>query len=67
MPCPLNQNCPETGTRVTINGQSCYEAVARIGRYVCYNYERVSSECCQRCLQVKRPDKVGAFMRVETV
>ncbi|KAH3877447.1 uncharacterized protein LOC127871461 [Dreissena polymorpha] len=52
-------NCPVTGTRVTINGLSCHSAISQLGRYVCYNYERVSGDCCERCLQVKRPDKAG--------
>lgn len=52
-------NCPMTNTRVTINGLTCHNAVAQLGPYVCYNYERVSTECCERCLQVKRPENLG--------
>lgn len=51
--------CPVTNMRVTINGLSCSSAVAQLGNFVCYNYERVSTECCEICLQVKRSSRTG--------
>jgi len=52
-------NCPSDNLRVTINGLPCANAVSQLGPYVCYNYERVSTECCERCLQVKRAEHQG--------
>ncbi|XP_060606693.1 uncharacterized protein LOC132758989 [Ruditapes philippinarum] len=51
--------CTAMNVRVTINGLSCTNAVAQLGPYVCYNYERVSTECCERCLQVKNSENTG--------
>ena len=48
------QSCAETNVLVTINGIPCRDAVSQLGNYVCYNYERVSTECCESCLAVKR-------------
>ena len=53
------QICPTTNVRVRINGHLCSDAISQLGRFICYNYERVSSECCERCLQVKNPSQVG--------
>ncbi|KAL3842565.1 hypothetical protein ACJMK2_020560 [Sinanodonta woodiana] len=52
-------NCPTTESRVFINGMSCSTAVNTLGSFVCYNYERVSQECCQACLPLKQPYKTG--------
>ncbi|KAL4224829.1 hypothetical protein ACF0H5_015525 [Mactra antiquata] len=54
-------SCAGTNNRVTIfiNDLECQDAITQIGRYVCYNYERVSTACCERCLQVKQQDNVG--------
>lgn len=51
--------CPTLNMRVTINGLSCTDAIAQLGSFVCYNYERVTTECCERCLQVKRAERTG--------
>ena len=55
-----SKNCPaENFRRVYINNMECREAVDRIGHFICYQYERVSRECCQKCLAVKRPNNRG--------
>ncbi|KAK3102432.1 hypothetical protein FSP39_011342 [Pinctada imbricata] len=37
-----------------INGLPCNDAVDVIGHFICYQYERVSTECCRKCLSVKQ-------------
>lgn len=51
--------CPVDSTRVLINNMDCTTAISTLGTFICYNYERVSRECCERCLPQKRAAHVG--------
>lgn len=52
-------NCPETTHRVFINNMECTRAVDTLGSFICYNYERVSRDCCEKCLSIKRSSNAG--------
>lgn len=51
--------CPTEPTPVFINNMGCSQAINTLGSFICYNYERVSRECCERCLSLKKADKTG--------
>ncbi|XP_033753355.1 uncharacterized protein LOC117336811 [Pecten maximus] len=52
-------NCPTSSYRVYINNMECSRAVDTLGSFICYNYERVSRDCCEKCLSIKRPSNIG--------
>ncbi|XP_060068223.1 uncharacterized protein LOC132548378 [Ylistrum balloti] len=52
-------NCPVSTYRVYINNMECTRAVDTLGSFICYNYERVSRDCCEKCLSIKRASNVG--------
>lgn len=53
-------NCPAPGGYdVYINGLRCNEAVRTLGKFICYTYERSSSDCCETCLAVKQSYNTG--------
>lgn len=52
-------NCPSDTTNVYINNMGCTQAISALGSFICYNYERVSRECCERCLSLKKATNTG--------
>ncbi|OWF40390.1 uncharacterized protein LOC110463887 [Mizuhopecten yessoensis] len=52
-------NCPTSTYRVYINNMECTRAVDTLGSFICYNYERVSRDCCEKCLSIKRSNSRG--------
>lgn len=53
-------NCPASSSyRVYINQMECSQAVDTLGSFICYNYERVSRACCEKCLSIKRSSNRG--------
>lgn len=54
-----DQTCPNYNYRVYINSMECSQAVDSLGSFICYNYERVSRECCEKCLPLKRRHNQG--------
>ncbi|XP_070199508.1 uncharacterized protein [Littorina saxatilis] len=51
--------CPNTGIRIQINGIACEQAVEHYGSYLCYRHEYTSRECCLKCRGLKNPARVG--------
>ncbi|CAG2255319.1 unnamed protein product [Mytilus edulis] len=51
--------CPTDPTPVFINNMGCSQAINTLGSFICYNYERVSRDCCERCLSLKKTENTG--------
>lgn len=54
-----DRTCPTDSIQVYINNMGCTQAINTLGSFICYNYERVSQECCERCLSLKKSINTG--------